>query len=215
MKVRLPRKKEMFATYSHIFGLLLALAGSIVLIYLSRNDIPVLSVIIVYSICMCYMFSASTLYHAFKETEKDHTFWRKFDHIAIYFMIAGTYTAVSFLYSDGNFRWAIISLQWAFAIVGTILKIWTTNVPNWIDVGIYLVMGWMIVVRMDYMISEFPIRIFILVLLGGLSYTIGAVLHAINKPLPSPGRFEFHDIFHVLIIVGAALHYLAILYAVV
>ncbi|MCE7741217.1 MAG: hemolysin III family protein [Candidatus Heimdallarchaeota archaeon] len=215
MKIRVPLKKEQFATYSHLFGLILALIGCIVLIVLSRNNVENLIVVIIYSICMCYMFSASTLYHAFKEGENKKSFWRIFDHIAIYFMIAGSYTVISFLYADGVFRWVMIALQWTFVLLGAILKILALNIPNWIDVGIYLIMGWMIVVRMDYMILNFDLRIFILVLLGGISYTIGAVLHAINKPLPLPGRFEFHDIFHILIIVGAGLHYLAVLYGVV
>lgn len=215
MNIMHPRKKERFASYSHLFGLVLALTGGIVLIILSKDDLATLSVVIIYTICMCFMFTASTLYHASKKTDNDQSFWRKLDHIAIYFMIAGSYTIMSFLYLDGNFRIAIISLQWIFASVGTVFKIFTINVPSWIDVGIYLVMGWMIAVRMDYMIREFPIRIFVLVLLGGLAYTIGAILHALNKPFPIPNKFEFHDIFHVLIIGGAGFHYMAVLYALI
>ena len=212
MILRVENGKEKFAAYSHLFGLLLALGGSIILIILS-NDIAMLLVVILYSVCMCSMFLGSTLYHASKRTENDQSFWRKFDHIAIYFMIAGSYTVISYIYTNGIFRWIIISVQWVFAIGGTILKVFKLDIPNWLDVGIYLIMGWMIVIRIDFIFIEAPLRIFILVIVGGLAYTIGAVLHAIGKPLPLPGKFEFHDIFHVLIIIGAGLHYLTVLFA--
>ncbi|MHA1198904.1 MAG: PAQR family membrane homeostasis protein TrhA [Candidatus Heimdallarchaeaceae archaeon] len=214
MKLRVALEKERFATFSHLFGLILAIVGCIVLIVLSWNNVANLIVIIIYSICMCYMFSASTLYHAFRVNDDKKYFWRKFDHVAIYFMIAGSYTVVAFIYTDGVFKWVIISLQWFFVLIGSVAKILALEIPTWIDVGIYLIMGWMIVIRMDYMILYFPIRVFLLVLFGGISYTIGAVLHTIGKPLPFPGRFEFHDIFHVLIIVGAVLHYLVILFGI-
>ena len=213
MIMRVTRKKERFSTYSHIFGLILAVIGCIFLFVLNGNNIPYLVVIVIYSICICYMFSASILYHASKKTEKDQTFWRKFDHIAIFYMIAGSYTIISFIYIDGVFKWIIIALQWTFAILGTILKSLTLKIPIWLDVGIYLVMGWMIAIRFDYILVNVSLKIFLLILFGGLAYTIGAILHAINKPFPLPKRFEFHDIFHILIIVGAGLHYLAILFA--
>ena len=213
MLISVNNEKEKFSSYSHLFALFLALAGSISLIILAE-DLSLLIVIIIYSICLCYMFLASTLYHASKKTENDDTFWRKFDHISIYFMIAGSYTAISYIYLDGILRWIIISLQWLFAIAGMIFKIFKLDIPNWIDVGIYLIMGWMIVVRMDYIFSQSPLRIFLLVLFGGIAYTIGAILHVIDKPLPFPKKFEFHEIFHVLIIVGASLHYVTVLLAV-
>ena len=98
--------------------------------------------------------------------------------------------------------------------MGTILKMLYIKVPIWIDIGIYLVMGWMIVIRLDYMFRAFPLRILLLVLFGGIAYTIGAIFHALNKQKPFPGVFVFHDIFHVLIIVGASVHYTTILEAV-
>ena len=213
MFIQVQNSKEKFSTYSHLLGLLLALAGSIALIILSKN-LASLGIVILYSFCICCMFLASSLYHASKVTENDQTFWRKFDHIVIYYMIAGSYTAISFFYTEGVFRIVIISLQWIFALAGTIFKIFKLEVPNWIDVLIYLVMGWMIVIRIDYIYLEAPLMVFILVLVGGLAYTLGAILHAIGKPLPLPGKFEFHDIFHVLIILAAGLHYLTILFAV-
>ncbi len=214
MKITVQREKERFAVYSHIVGLVLAFVGVIILIVfcITSNNLQHLAVVFVYSICMCYMFSASVLYHAHKKSENDRDFWRTFDHVGIYFMIAGSYTIVSFLYVDDIFKWIIFSLQWSFVIFGSIIKIMKIEIPTWLDVGIYLIMGWMIAIRMNFIFTEFPLKIFLLVILGGISYTIGAILHAINKPYPIPGKFEFHDMFHILIIVGAALHYLAVLF---
>ncbi|MCG3227292.1 MAG: hemolysin III family protein [Candidatus Heimdallarchaeota archaeon] len=215
MNLRKPIPTERFATYSHYVGLVFAIIGSIYLIYITRKDNALLAVSITYSFCICFMFTGSSVFHTLKKEGDGTSFWRQLDHIAIYFMIAGSYTIVSYLYLSGNFRWIIISLQWGFVAFGTILKILAVNVPTWLDVGIYLAMGWMIAIRIDYMFKEFPLRVFLLVLFGGLAYTIGAIFHAINKQKPFPGVFVFHDIFHVLIIVGASLHYVTIIDAVI
>ena len=215
MYLRKPKPKERFAAYSHYVALIVSIVGSIFLIYLSRMNRGILITTIVYTICLNFMFGSSAVYHTYKKEDNEISFWRKVDHVAIYCMIAGTYTAVSYLYTDGNFRWTIIAFQWGFAIVGSVFKIFKVEIPTWIDVSIYLVMGWMIIIRVDYMFKEFPLRVILLVLFVGVAYTIGAILHAINKKKPFPGVFEFHDIFHVLIIVGAALHYAVILDAVV
>ncbi|MCE7738832.1 MAG: hemolysin III family protein [Candidatus Heimdallarchaeota archaeon] len=214
MNLRAPKSKETFAAYSHATALIFAIIGSIYLIVLARENIGLLIATIVYSFCLCFMFGASAFYHTVKREDFEESVWRKVDHVAIYFMIAGSYTAISYIYTDGNFRWIIIGLQWGFVVVGTILKILYIKVPIWIDVGIYLVMGWMIVIRLDYMFKAFPLRIFLLVLFGGIAYTVGAIFHALNKQKPFPGVFVFHDIFHVLIIVGASVHYSTILEAV-
>jgi hemolysin III len=210
MNLRKPKSNEMFASYSHYAALVVAIVGSGFLIYFSSSDIGNLLTTIVYTLCLCFMFAASALYHNFKKEENEVSFWRKMDHVAIYCMIAGSYTSISYIYTNGNFRWIIISLQWIFALAGSIFKIFKIEIPNWIDVGIYLVMGWMIVIRIDYMVKVFPLRVMLLVLFGGVAYTIGAILHAINKKIRIRWVFSFHDIFHILIIVGAALHYTVI-----
>ncbi|MHA1954879.1 MAG: PAQR family membrane homeostasis protein TrhA [Candidatus Heimdallarchaeaceae archaeon] len=215
MNLRKPIPSERFATYSHYVGLVFAIIGSIYLICITRKDNALLAISILYSFCICFMFTGSSVFHTLKREGDETSFWRQLDHIAIYFMIAGSYTIVSYLYLDGIFKWTIISLQWGFVAFGTILKILAVNVPTWLDVGIYLAMGWMIAIRIDYMFKGLSLRVFLLVLFGGLAYTIGAIFHAINKQKPFPGVFVFHDIFHVLIIVGASLHYGAIIGAVI
>ncbi len=211
MNLQKPKTDEIFASYSHYVALIVALVGSIFLIYFSRLSVGTLLTTIIYTFCLCFMFAASAIYHNFKKEENEVSFWRKVDHVAIYCMIAGSYTAISYIYTDGNFRWTIIAFQWIFALAGSIFKIYKIEIPNWIDVGIYLFMGWMIVIRVDYMFKVFPLRILLLVLFGGVAYTIGAILHAINQRKKFAKFFNFHDIFHVLIIVGAALHYIAVL----
>jgi len=215
MNLRKPIPSERFATYSHYVALVFSIIGSIYLIYMTRKDNALLAVSIIYSFCLCFMFTGSSVFHTLKEEGDETTFWRQLDHIGIYFMIAGSYTIVSYLYIDGTFRWIIISLQWVFVAFGTVLKILAVDIPVWLDVGIYIVMGWMIAIRMNYVFKGFSLQVFLLVLFGGLAYTIGAIFHAINKQKPFPGVFVFHDIFHVLIIIGASLHYATIISAVI
>ena len=104
MKLTAPKSNETFAAYSHWTALIFALIGSVYLIVLARANVGLLITIIIYSFCLCFMFGASALYHTLKREDFEVSVWRKIDHIAIYFMIAGSYTGISYLYTDGNVR---------------------------------------------------------------------------------------------------------------
>ncbi|MBY9001433.1 MAG: hemolysin III family protein [Candidatus Heimdallarchaeota archaeon] len=210
----LPKKDEYFSAYSHVVGLFFSIIGAIFLLIKTVNALENLGVIIIYCIVLCLLFAASALYHTIKRKEKEDSVWRKIDHIAIYYMIAGTYTPLVYIYLESPWKWIIIGLQWGFALVGTILKLFVTSLPRWPDAIIYLIMGWMIIIQIKQLFILLPMESFIVLFVGGLSYTIGAVFFAINKQKPFPGKFVFHDIFHVLIIIGAACHYFNIYVAV-
>ncbi|MDD5605369.1 MAG: hemolysin III family protein [Dehalococcoidales bacterium] len=204
-------KRELFSFYSHLVGLIAAVAGTVALLILSWGHWQYFIVCLIYGISAINLFTASSVYHASKRGEDTKTIWRKLDHVAIYIMIAGTYTPLAYHYLDGAWFWSIILIQWGLVIAGLFFKLFYLKAPRYLSVSIYLLMGWMVVVFLGKLWPLATTVEIVLLLLGGISYSAGAAIYAIKKPNPVPGVFGFHEIFHVLIIAGAAFHYLVIL----
>ncbi len=204
------KESERFSFYSHLAGAAAAVIGLAVLLSLTWGQWDYLIVCLVYGIGAICLFSASSLYHIFKQRENDVSIWRKLDHVAIFIMIAGTYTPIAYIYLDGGWFWSIISVQWACVILGVFFKVFYLRAPRIISPVLYLLMGWMAVIPIHILWQEMPRLSFMLLAAGGVAYSIGAVIYAIKKPNPFPRTFGFHDIFHVFILIGGALHFFMI-----
>jgi hemolysin III len=176
---------------------------------------PFFFVSLIYGIAAVSLFLSSALYHARKKRENEVNIYRKLDHIAIFIMIAGSYTPISYIYLSGAWRWIMIILPWAFVIIGMVLKLVYLKAPRIISPILYLVMGWLAVIPLWLLWQSMPLSVFILLLSGGIAYSVGAVIYAIKRPNPFPGVFGFHDIFHLLILLGAVLHYATVLLAII
>jgi len=207
-------KQERFAVYSHLFGFIAAIIASAFLLnaIITLGDYKV--VIIAYCFSLIFLYASSTLYHFFKKKENEFSFWRIMDHVAIFVMIAGTYTPLSYIYLTGAWRWGIISAQWALVALGLVLKPFILNLPRWIETAIYLLMGWMAILPIRKFISIMPVSVMILVFVGGLSYTVGAILHIMNKQFIRD-ILSFHDLFHIFIIIGGSVHFAAVYIAII
>ena len=188
--------------------------GTIFLLVMSVGDIVTQAVSLVYGASGVFLFSASFLYHAKKQTENDSSLWRKLDHTAIFFLIAGTYTPLCFLYLDGQMRWSILIAQWSLVLCGTIFKLIFINAPRIIGTLVYLLMGWIVIIPLKVLFESMPLMVFILLVSGGVSYTIGAIIYALKRPNPLPGVFGFHEIFHIFVSGGAVLHLLMMMFGV-
>jgi len=197
---------EKIAAYSHCATIPIIAIGSLVLVVLSKGDISTQIVSIIYGLSGIFLFSASFMYHSKKQMENDKTIWRKLDHTAIFFLIAGTYTPLCFLYLDGKMRWGSLIAQWSLVVLGTLFKFLFINAPRVLGTIIYLLMGWLVMVPMATLVKTMPRVAFLFLVAGGLSYTIGAIIYACKKPNPLPGFFGFHEIFHLFISGGAILH---------
>lgn len=203
------RPAETFSSLSHLLGALLALIGTVALALRSASR-PALLVSLVYGLSMTLMFAASALYHAKKRREGEQSVYRRLDHLAIFFMIAGTYTPVCTLYLEGAWRWSILGVQWGLVLLGAAFKLVFIRAPRAVSAAIYLTMGWVLLVPLHKLLQTMPTEELLLIGLGGLAYTAGAVIYAKKRPDPLPGRFGFHDIFHLCVLLGAALHYAAV-----
>jgi hemolysin III len=161
-----------------------------------------------------FLFSSSFLYHAKKKEENERNFLRKLDHTAIFFLIAGTYTPLCYLYLDGAMKWSILGAQWGLVLAGTIFKFIFINAPRFIGTLIYLVMGWIVVLPMATLFEVMPQMGLVMLFCGGILYTIGAVIYGFKWPNPKPSFFGFHEIFHVFVSAAALLHLVMIVYGI-
>jgi hemolysin III len=203
------RTRESFNFYSHLAGVFAAIAGTAYLIYSVRSSPVHVALSIVYGFSVTLLFLASATYHALKHNENEISVWRKLDHIAIFFMIAGTYTPVCYVYLSGYWRWSIITVQWALVIAGLFLKLFYLKAPRYFSTFIYLFMGWMGIMPIQKFLTTMPSIALFYLFAGGLSFTVGAILYAIKKPVFRSG-FGFHEIFHLFVFLGWLFHYLLV-----
>ncbi|MEG0368362.1 MAG: hemolysin III family protein, partial [Coprobacillus sp.] len=151
---------------------------------------------------------ASTIYHFFKGNEKIKTILRKLDHSMIYVLIVGTYTPVVMYCVEAPHSYYFLGILWSVAIIGIIVKICWLNAPRALTVGLYLILGWAIV--FDYQaFSGISAECLTLIAAGGIAYSIGAFIYVLKKPNLSE-MFGFHELFHIFVMLGSLLHYLAI-----
>jgi hemolysin III len=201
---------EKISAYSHAATVPIMVIGTVILLVISSGNTAAQIVSLVYGLSAILLFSASFLYHSNKQKENDKSVWRKLDHSAIFFLIAGTYTPICFIYLDGTMKWGILIAQWSLVFFGTVFKLLFINTPRFIGTLIYLLMGWIVLVPIATLFKTMEPASFILLIAGGISYTIGAVIYALKRPDPFPGFFGFHEIFHIFVTGGAVLHLLTI-----
>jgi hemolysin III len=165
----------------------------------------------IYAASVPILFGTSALYHRINwRTESARRWMRRLDHSAIFVLIAGSYTPFALLVVDGTLADVILVAVWTGALAGIVLKLVWIDAPKWLAALIYVVLGWVSVATMPDMSSELGLTATALVAGGGLLYTIGAVVYAARRPDPSPAVFGYHEVFHLLVIVAAALQYAVI-----
>jgi len=198
-------KGEFFNSISHLVGCALALIGASVLITLAAVEGDVVKVVSVsiYSITLFLLYLSSTLYHSFQGHVKQ--LFQKFDHHAIYLLIAGTYTPFALVALKDNTGWWLLGVVWGLAILGMIVENLPIKGPRIIPIVIYIVMGWACVFTMDSMIAGMSELGFYFLLGGGIVYTAGVVFYVLDHWYP-----WCHGIWHLFVIGGSVCHYFAI-----
>jgi hemolysin III len=165
----------------------------------------------VYSVTILGLFGTSALYHRRTwRTPRSRAVMRRLDHSMIFLFIAGTYTPVAALAMGGaTARWVLI-VVWAGALAGVILKTAWPHAPAWVGVPIYVALGWVAVFVLPAMLTGGGAAALVLILVGGLLYTVGAVMYATRRPNPWPATFGYHEFFHAATVLAAICHYIAI-----
>lgn len=202
------KKEEKISFYSHLIGCILALIGTVVLFYTAKG-VSLKIVAVIYGLSVITLFLSSSLYHANKKYDTEISVWRKLDHIAIFIMIAGTYTPVCHIYLSGYWKWSIIIVQWVLVLAGLFFKLFYLKAPRYLYTIIYILMGWMGIIPIAQFIKTMSGSALFYLFAGGVSFTIGAVFYILKKPK------YFHEIFHLFILLGAFLHYLLVYTAII
>ena len=205
------RAIEPFNCYSHLAGALLAICGLVVLLGLSRDDPWRIVAFSIYGASLILLYLASTVYHWLLLPIAQRKWLNRIDHVAIFVLIAGTYTPVCLVTLRGGWGWSVFAVVWGVAFGGTILKLCFHSLPRWISASIYLAMGWTAVVAVVPLVHAFPVPALLWLLAGGLLYTAGAVIYATRRPNPFPRVFGFHEIFHLFVLGGSISHFVFML----
>lgn len=186
-----------------------AIAAGIVLIVLADGT-PAKWAAAVFMATSLLLFGNSALYHRFNWSPKTKAVLKRIDHANILLLIAGTYTPLATLALPPSQGILLLSLVWGGAILGILFRVFWIDAPRWLYVALYLLLGWAAVM---YMVPLFQasVPMMILVIIGGLLYTLGAVAYALKRPNPWPGHFGFHEIFHVCTVLAFLCHWTACL----
>ncbi len=196
--------EEIANAITHGIGVIFAIAALVILIVFSAGKgAKYIVSVSIYGATLFLLYLASTLYHSLKGKAKD--VFRIFDHSAIYLLIAGTYTPFTFLIIRGWQGWFLFGIIWTLAITGILFKVFFTGRFTLLSTLLYILMGWIVVVFIKSVIKFMPHNGLILLVMGGLSYTLGAVFYVFKW-------FKFHHaVWHLFVLAGSVLHFFAIL----
>jgi hemolysin III len=195
---------------SHEWAFFLSLGFGAALIILAETPKATLAVAI-YAVSLSALFGTSALYHRVNWSRPQVRQWmRRLDHSMIFFLIAGTYTPFALLVLEGTLAMAILAVVWVGAIAGAIVEMIWIDHPKWASALIYLSLGWVAVATFPDLWSQMGPAGTLLVAAGGLLYTAGAVVYALQRPNPSPAVFGYHEVFHLFVILAAIAHFSAV-----
>lgn len=203
-------KGEKFNSISHLVGAALALAGLVLLVVLAalQGDPWKIVSFSVYGTTLLLLYTFSALYHSLRGKAKN--IFRKFDHLSIYLLIAGTYTPFTLVTLRGVWGWSIFAAVWCLAILGMVLDAFPQNGRRVLPVIIYIFMGWIILVALKPLLQALPLMGFVWLLLGGVFYTMGIVFYALDERVR-----HFHGVWHLFVLAGSLSHYFTVLFYVV
>jgi hemolysin III len=198
---------------SHFWAFFAALVAGAVLVATAPDGRATLAAG-VYAGSLAALFGISALYHRVDWRPSTRRWMRRLDHSAIFLLIAGTVTPFALLVMEGPFATALLIAVWAGAAAGIVVEIVWIDAPKWATALVYVAVGWIGALGFPAIVIEAGIGAGVLIAVGGALYTVGAVVYARQRPDPNPAVFGYHEIFHVLVIAAAIVHFAAIaLYA--
>lgn len=204
--------KDPGSAITHFIGLIMGFLGSIfLLIKAAHAPSPIYFIsMLIFSISMILLYGASTTYHTFDLDEKKNTLLKKIDHMMICVLIAGSYTPVCLLVLGGRTGIILLSIVWALAIGGILIKAFWVFCPKWVSSVLYIGMGWTCVLAFSRIYHSLSTPAFLWLLIGGLVYTIGGVIYALKLPIFNNRHKNFgsHEIFHLFVMGGTFCHFI-------
>ncbi|MGE6688151.1 PAQR family membrane homeostasis protein TrhA [Stutzerimonas stutzeri] len=201
---------ERLNAWTHLVGAILACLGAIWLLVLAGldGDLAKIVSVAIYGLSLILLYSISTLYHSLRGRAK--VVMRKLDHLSIYLLIAGSYTPFCLVTLSGTWGWTLFGIVWGLAVIGMLQEIKPRSEARVLSLVIYAVMGWIVLVAVKPLLAALGGAGFAWLLAGGICYTVGIVFFVFDD------RFRhWHGIWHIFVMVGSLLHFIAILFYVI
>ena len=208
--------KEPGSAITHFIGMLMAIFAAVPLLIKAAHEpsrIYIISLAI-YAASLILLYAASTTYHTFDISPKVNTILKKIDHMMISVLIAGSYTPVCLIVLKGKTGIILLSIVWAIAIAGILVKAFWVYCPKWVSSVLYIGMGWTCVLAFTQILNNMSPAAFGWLLAGGIIYTVGGVIYALKLPIFNSRHKNFgsHEIFHLFVMGGSACHFV-VMYA--
>ncbi len=207
--LKTPPQKPLLRGHFHQAAFFYALGAWSMLLTQSQNTTTLIALII-YGIGLNGLFGISALYHRPKWQPRARTWMRRLDHSAIFLLIAGTFTPICLLILQPESGLKLLVIVWIAAALGICQSLFWIHAPKWLSALLYVAFGSIAYPYLSQIEAALGFAGVSLLLSGGIIYTLGAVVYALKKPDPYPRVFGYHEIFHVLVIIGAILHFIAI-----
>ncbi len=210
MKI-LSRIKEPFCGLSHGVGILLSVVALVTLLVVAHGRFWPTASFAIYGASLILLYSASTLYHSLRGSPRRELQLMRLDHSAIYVLIAGSYTPICLIALRGPWGWGLLLFIYALAALGIGVTLLWKSAPDWVRVVLYVLMGWASIVAFGPLRAALSPAGFAWLLAGGLVYSVGTVIFALDRPHLWPGKFSAHDLWHLFVLGGSACHFVVML----
>jgi hemolysin III len=195
--------KPLLRGWFHAGAALVSLIYTVAVVLITLDDPPKMLSMLVFGLSMVELYTVSAIYHIGRWSPRVHRTLRAMDHSNIFVLIAGTYTPLCFNVLSGWLRPTSLIIIWALAIAGISVSVLTLRLPRWVGTSLYIFMGWVSILVLPAFVESIGWGPVLLLMLGGLLYTIGGIIYARKSPNPFPRVLGFHEIFHLFVIAGS------------
>jgi len=196
----------------HLTGLVLSIAGLVLLVIIGRDSVWKIVSGAIYGGTLVLLYNFSTLYHWLPASAGGKSqLFRKLDHLSIYLLIAGTYTPFCLVTLRGPWGWSLFSVIWGFALLGIAIQSFHIDLDRRLTTLIYVGMGWLVVFALQPLAAAIPWNGIILLVAGGVFYSIGGVIYALKRPNLFK-FYGFHELWHTFVLLGSFCHFLAVFF---
>ena len=189
----------------HQYAFFVSLAAGAALVALAQGAGRAAALI--YALALSGLLGVSALYHRVDWSPGARRWMRRLDHSMILVLIAGTYTPFALVVLSGPVARVVLAVVWVAALVGIVVNVLWVRAPKWVMASFGVALGWLLAIVAPELVTEAGVLVVVLLAVGGVLYTIGAIVYAVGRPDPVPAVFGYHEVFHVLVVVAAAVHY--------
>ncbi len=192
-------------------GAAISLAGLITLVILERGRVVPMTAVSIYGVSLILLYTLSAVYHSLKVSPAMEKSLQRLDHIAIFLLIAGTYTPICLITLHGGAGWRLLTAVWSLAAIGiAVILFWRTH-PHWLRVTVYVLMGWLAATALPAMLASLGVAGIGWLIAGGLAYTGGIYFYAMeNRRLRWFPLLNGHEIWHLFVLAGSSCHFILI-----